>query len=151
MRIVVLNGPNLNLLGTREPQIYGTRTLADIEKLCLTWAAEHDCEIEFSQSNHEGVLIDAIHAARGVADAILINPAGLTFTSVALMDALRAFEGVKFEIHLANIHQREEIYHNSLISKTAHGVLAGFGMFGYRMALDAVHAQLGSAAAEKEL
>lgn len=143
MIVYVLNGPNLNLLGTREPDIYGTQTLQDIEDSCRAWGAERQYQIEFRQSNHEGVLIDAVHEARDRADAIVINPAGFTFTSVALLDALKAFNAPKMEVHLANIHKREELYHRSLVSRTATGVLCGFGLFGYRMALEAVHAQLG--------
>lgn len=138
MKIVVLNGPNLNLLGTREPAIYGTNTLADIQTLCERWGADHGHDIQFYQSNHEGALIDAVHESRGVADGIVINPAGFTFTSVALLDALKSFDGTKIELHLANIHQREDIYHDSLVSRTATAVICGLGIVGYKLALDAI-------------
>lgn len=138
MKIFILNGPNLNLLGTREPEIYGTDTLADIESTCQRWARARNHEIDFRQSNHEGLLIDTVHEARDAADALVINPAGFTFTSIALLDALKAFDKPKIEVHLANIHRREDLYHHSLISRTANGVICGFGTYGYQMALDAI-------------
>lgn len=143
MKVFILNGPNLNLLGTREPDIYGTTTLAEIESMCQGWAKQRDQVVDFRQSNHEGVLIDAVHEARRSAAALVINPAGFTFTSIALLDALKAFDKPKVEVHLANIHRREEIYHHSLVSKTATAVICGFGPLGYQMALEAIAAWTG--------
>lgn len=143
MKIFILNGPNLNLLGSREPDIYGTATLADVEKACQRWARARNHEIDFRQTNHEGVLIEAVHEARHEAEALIINPAGFSFTSIALLDALRSFDKPKVEVHLANIHRREELYHHSVISKAATGVVCGFGPFGYQMALDAIDSQVG--------
>jgi 3-dehydroquinate dehydratase-2 len=123
--IFVLNGPNLNLLGVREPELYGHETLDDIHKRCVKRAKEHDLEIDFRQSNYEGKLIDFVHEARGKAVAIVINPAGLSFSSIALLDSLKTFDGPKMEAHITNIRQARAIYHNSLISTTATGVIAG--------------------------
>jgi len=136
MKILLLNGPNLNLLGTREPQTYGATTLAEVHAMCARIAAEHGAELQALQSNHEGALIDRIHAARteGV-DAIVINPGGLTHTSVALRDALAAVAIPFVEVHISNVHAREPFRHHSYLSGIALGVLAGFGVDGYRMAL----------------
>jgi 3-dehydroquinate dehydratase-2 len=131
--IYILNGPNLNRLGKREPEIYGTTTLAEIEALCRTEAAE--TPIEFRQSNSESQLIDWVHEAIDAASAIVINPAALSFTSMALMDALKMFPGPIVEVHLTNIHRREEMYHHSLVSKVAMAVIAGLGPAGYRAAV----------------
>ena len=136
--IFVLNGPNLNLLGEREPHIYGHTTLAEIKELCIARAATHGLGVEFRQTNFEGVLIESIHAARKEAVGIIINPAGLTFTSIPLLDALKAFDGPKIEYHISNVHQREAIYHNSLVSKTATAVMCGLGPAGYGTAVDAM-------------
>lgn len=136
--VLILNGPNLNLLGTREPHIYGTDTLEDIEAACADRAAELDLATEFLQSNWEGKLIDAIHAARTVHDGIVINPGGLSHTSVALLDALSAVEMPVIEVHLSNIAKRESFRHHSYISAAAVGTIAGFGAYGYLMALDAM-------------
>jgi 3-dehydroquinate dehydratase-2 len=136
MKILLLNGPNLNLLGTREPQTYGATTLAEVEALCGRQASEAGVRLECFQSNHEGALIDRIHAARiDGTDAIVINPGGLTHTSVALRDALAGVALPFVEVHVTNIHRREEFRHHSYLSGIALGVLAGFGIDGYRMAL----------------
>ena len=135
-KFLVLNGPNLNLLGTREPQTYGATTLADVEGMLRAFAAEAGIELACFQSNHEGALIDRIHAARteGV-NAIVINPGGLTHTSVALRDALAGVAIPFVEVHISNVHKREEFRHHSYLSGIALGVLAGFGVDGYLMAL----------------
>jgi 3-dehydroquinate dehydratase-2 len=136
--IAVLNGPNLNMLGMREPDIYGHHTLADIEAKCRLLAEERDMGIDWFQSNLEGDLIDKIQAVAGSADWIIINAAGLTHTSVALRDALALFPGGVIEVHLSNIHARESFRHTSLISAVAKGVIAGFGPASYYMAIDAI-------------
>lgn len=136
--IFILNGPNLNLLGQREPEIYGRTTLDEIRGWCETDAAELGLAIDFRQSNFEGEIIEAVHAARKDAAGIIINPAGYTFTSIAILDALKMFDRPKIELHISNIHQREAIYHNSLVSKTATAVIAGLGAYGYRLALRAM-------------
>lgn len=136
--IFVLNGPNLNLLGQREPAIYGTTTLADIHKNCVAKADQMDFDIDFRQTNHEGELVEQVHQARHHACGIIINPAGYTFTSIALLDALKMFEGPKIELHISNVHARESIYHNSLISRTATGIIIGFGAKGYELAIQAM-------------
>jgi 3-dehydroquinate dehydratase-2 len=135
--IYVLNGPNLNRLGTREPEIYGTTTLKEIEATCRTAAGKRP--VEFRQSNAESQLVDWIHEAidRGAA-GIVINPAGLTFTSVPIMDALKMFPGPVFELHISNIHRRDAVYHNSLMSKVATAVMMGLGPDGYRAAVEAM-------------
>jgi 3-dehydroquinate dehydratase II len=137
-RIDILNGPNLNLLGVREPQIYGHQTLADLEELCRRFAAGRGLEITFRQSNHEGQIIDWIHEARLEAAAIVINPAGFTTTSIAILDALKTFEGPIVEVHLSNIHRRESFRHHSYVSLAATGVICGLGAHGYLLALDAI-------------
>jgi 3-dehydroquinate dehydratase II len=136
--IFILNGPNLNLLGQREPHIYGHTTLDEIRGRCEADASELGLTIDFRQSNFEGEIIEAIHTARNAAAGIIINPAAYTFTSIAILDALKTFSGPKIELHISNVHQREEIYHNSLVSKTATAVMAGFGAYGYRLALRAM-------------
>jgi 3-dehydroquinate dehydratase-2 len=140
--IYVLNGPNLNRLGTREPEIYGKTTLAEIETICRKAAGARP--VEFRQSNAESQLIDWIHEAIDKGAGIVINPAGLTFTSVSLMDALKMFPGPVFELHITNVHRREEIYHHSLVSKAATAVIAGLGPDGYRTAVEAMVRRLGS-------
>ena len=132
--IFVLNGPNLNLIGTREPEIYGTDTLADGEALARAALAD-GFDLDFRQSNSEGVLIDWIHEARGAACGIAINPAAYTHTSIALLDALSAFDGPVIEVHLSNIHRRETFRHWSYVSQRADAVIAGFGMDGYAAAV----------------
>lgn len=136
--VYVLNGPNLNLLGRREPAIYGRETLADVEASCREAAAALGFAIDFRQSNYEGVLIDSIHEARGTALGIVINPGGLTHTSVALMDALTASELPVMEVHLSNIHRRESFRHLSYVSRVATGVICGLGPHGYVLALEAL-------------
>jgi len=137
MKILLLNGPNLNLLGTREPQIYGATTLADVEAALQQQAAARGAALLSLQSNHEGMLIDRIHAARTEAvDAIIINAGGLTHTSVALRDALAGVAIPFVEVHISNVHARETFRHHSHLSALAAGVLVGFGVQGYRMALD---------------
>jgi 3-dehydroquinate dehydratase-2 len=137
-RIDILNGPNLNLLGVREPQIYGHQTLADVEQLCRRFAKTRDLEIAFRQSNHEGQIIDWIQEARAAAAAIIINPAGFTSTSIAILDALKTFEGPIIEVHLSNIHRREAFRHHSYVSLAATGVICGLGTHGYVLALEAI-------------
>jgi 3-dehydroquinate dehydratase-2 len=135
VRVMILNGPNLNLLGVREPHIYGTTTLAAIETTCREFGEQIGAAVVFHQSNHEGVLIDWVHAAREDADAIIINPAGFTFTSVALLDALKLFDGPIIELYISNIHARDATYHQSKISPVAKAVICGLGAYGYVVAL----------------
>jgi 3-dehydroquinate dehydratase-2 len=136
--ILVLNGPNLNLLGVREPETYGRETLADIEEACLERAAELDLAVDFRQSNHEGQLVDWIHEARETADGIVLNAGAYTHTSIAILDALRASELPVIEVHLSNIHRRESYRRHSYVSEAAQGVICGFGAQGYLLALDAM-------------
>ena len=131
----VLNGPNLNLLGQRQPEIYGRETMADVEANCRKVAEAAGHEIFFAQSNREYELIDWIHEARGKAAGIVINPGAFTHTSVAILDALNAFEGPVIELHISNIHKREAFRHHSFVSGRAEGVIAGFGTEGYLLAL----------------
>ena len=136
MKILLLNGPNLNLLGTREPQIYGATTLADVEAALQQQAAARGAALLSLQSNHEGVLIDRIHAARTEAvDAIIINAGGLTHTSVALRDALAGVAIPFIEVHISNVHKREAFRHHSYLSEIAQGVIVGLGPDGYRLGL----------------
>jgi 3-dehydroquinate dehydratase-2 len=136
--ILVLNGPNLNLLGVREPKTYGSETLADIEEACLERAAALDLALDFRQSNHEGQLVDWIQEARESADGIIINAGAYTHTSIAILDALRACELPIIEVHLSNIFAREAYRHHSYISSVARGVICGFGAQSYILALDAI-------------
>jgi 3-dehydroquinate dehydratase II len=134
--VYVLNGPNLNLLGTREPEIYGRATLADIEKLCRTTAERHGLAIDFRQSNHEGEIIDWIQEARNEkAAGLVINPAGYSHTSVAILDALATLETPIIEVHISNIHAREQFRRRSYVSQVARAVLCGFGAEGYALAI----------------
>ena len=133
--VYVLNGPNLNLLGKRQPAIYGHETLADVEKACRQIATELGLELRFLQSNREYELIDWIHEARETAGGIVINPAAFTHTSVAILDALNTFDGPVIEIHISNIHKREAFRHHSYVSGRADGVIAGFGTQGYTLAM----------------
>jgi 3-dehydroquinate dehydratase-2 len=137
----ILNGPNLNLLGKRQPEIYGHATLADVEANCRNAAAAAGHEIFFAQSNREYELIDWVHAARGTSAGIVINPGAFTHTSIALLDALNTFEGPVIEVHISNIHKREVFRHHSYISTRAEGVIAGLGVGGYEMALRHLMAQ----------
>lgn len=140
--LLVLNGPNLNLLGIRQPEIYGATTLADIETLCRKAGERLGIGIEFRQSNHEGELLDWIHQAREQHAGIVINAGAYTHTSVALMDALASVELPVAEVHLSNIHRREEFRHLSYISKVALGMICGFGAQGYVLAIEALNAHL---------
>ena len=142
--VYVLNGPNLNLLGTREPQIYGRSTLKDVETLCRRAAAAHGLAIEFRQSNHEGVIVDWIHEAGAKkAAGIVLNPAGLTHTSVSVHDAIKAVKVPVFETHITNIHAREPWRHRSYVSFVAKAVICGFGIQGYALAIDGIAAMSG--------
>jgi 3-dehydroquinate dehydratase-2 len=134
--IYVLNGPNLNRLGKREPEIYGHATLAEVEAMCREAAGRHP--LEFRQSNFEGELVGWIHEAIDEGDGIVINPAGLTFTSIPILDALKMSPGPIIELHISNIHRREAIYHASLVSRVATAVIAGLGARGYPVAVRAI-------------
>ncbi len=144
-RILVLNGPNLNLLGTREPGVYGSTTLDDIIEALRAYAAANDCEIRAHQSNHEGELVDAIHEARGWADGIVVNAGAYTHTSVALRDAISAVALPTVETHLSNVHAREPFRHHSHLAPVCLGVVAGFGSDSYRVALAGLLAHLADA------
>lgn len=133
--ILILNGPNLNLLGKREPEIYGYETLDDVAEDCRVVATEFGMTCTLRQSNHEGVLVDWIHEARGLAAGIIINPGAYTHTSVAILDALNSFEGPVIEVHISNIHKRESFRHHSYVSMRAEGVIAGCGIEGYALAM----------------
>ena len=138
MKIIVLNGPNLNRLGKRQPDVYGSTTLADVEKIVSSRAAERGAEVECFQSNHEGELIEKVHAAADEGHPVIINPGGFTHTSVALRDALaEVADGAGFvEVHISNVHAREPFRHHSYLSPIASGVIAGLGVFGYVAAVD---------------
>jgi 3-dehydroquinate dehydratase II len=139
--VYVLNGPNLNLLGLREPDIYGHSTLADVEKLCRATAAKHGLDVEFRQSNHEGAIVDWIQQARAEnAVGVVINPAGYGHTSVAILDALATLQAPIIEVHISNIHARESFRRRTYVSQVAHGVLCGFGINGYALAIDGLAA-----------
>jgi 3-dehydroquinate dehydratase-2 len=141
--IYVLNGPNMNLLGTREPAKYGSTTLADVEKLCRETAESAGFSIEFRQSNHEGDIIDWIQQAHAEkAAGIVLNPAGFTTTSIAILDALLAVSLPTIEVHVTNIHARESFRHDSYISKAAKGVICGFGIQGYALAITGLAATI---------
>jgi len=140
--VLVLNGPNLNMLGKREPAIYGAQTLSDVETLCRVAADEFGLSIDFRQSNHEGELVTWIQEALGTADGILINPGAYSHTSVAIYDALKAVNLPVAEVHISNIHQREAFRHHSYVSAVAFGVICGFGTLGYRLALEAMAQKL---------
>jgi 3-dehydroquinate dehydratase-2 len=140
--VFVLNGANLNLLGTREPHIYGSTTLAEIEAMCRERAAQLGLALEFRQSNSEATLIDWIHEAIGAASGIVINPAGHSFTSIPILDALKVFRWPIVEVHISNIHRREALYHRSYVSYAATGVIAGLGAQGYVLALEGISEML---------
>lgn len=141
--VFVLNGPNLNLLGRRQPEIYGSETLADVEAACREMAAALGLGIDFRQSNMEGEIVGWIHEAREAAAGIVINPAAYTHTSVAILDALNAFDGPVIEAHISNVHKRESFRHHSYVSLRADGVIAGFGTEGYLLALRRMGTLLG--------
>ena len=143
--IYILNGPNLNLLGVREPNVYGHTTLAQVEQLCRRVTAELGFACEFRQSNHEGVLVDWAQEAREKAVGVVVNPAGLSFRSIPLLDALKTLDQPLAEVHITNIHRRDPLYQNSLISLAATGVICGFGAFGYELAIRAVAQRLAPA------
>ncbi|GAB4274593.1 MAG: type II 3-dehydroquinate dehydratase [Pararhodobacter sp.] len=141
--IYILNGPNLNLLGKREPEIYGHETLDDVAAACAAIGAEAGLEVRLLQSNWEGQIVDWIHEAREKAAGIIINPAALTHTSVAVLDALNTFEGPVIEVHISQVHKREPFRHHSYVSKRADAVMAGFGVQGYALAMRHMGAILG--------
>ena len=143
--VYILNGPNLNLLGVREPHLYGSTTLAQVEQLCRRVADELGLGCEFRQTNHEGVLVDWVQEARERAAAVVINPAGLSFRSIPLLDALKTLEQPIAEVHVTNIHRRDALYQNSLVSLAATGVICGFGAFGYELAIRALAQRLANA------
>ena len=141
--VFVLNGPNLNLLGTREPAVYGAHTLADVEQMCAAACARHGLALRFHQSNHEGVLLDWIHEAgrlhaKGELQALIMNAAAYTHTSVAILDAVKGTAVPLVELHISNVHARESFRHHSYLSATARAVMCGFGVAGYGLAIDAV-------------
>jgi len=142
--VYVLNGPNLNLVGSREPEVYGRQTLSDIEKAVNLRAKKLGLEVLFRQSNHEGVLVDWVQEARSKSSGVIINPGAYSHTSIALLDAFRALEKPIIEVHLSNLHQRERFRHHSYISAVAKGVIMGFGSIGYVLALDAMAGLIGA-------
>lgn len=142
-KLLVLNGPNLNLLGTRQPEIYGAETLAMVEARCIAHGQSKGAEVVCVQSNHEGVLLDHIHGARGTHAGIILNAGAYTHSSIALMDAIYSVELPAVEVHLSNIHARESFRHTSYISRAVLGQICGFGSFGYLMAIDALLSHLG--------
>ncbi|KPA20620.1 3-dehydroquinate dehydratase [Shimia sp. SK013] len=133
--IYILNGPNLNLLGKRQPEIYGHDTLDDVETTCATVGKDVALSVKLMQSNHEGEIVEMIHDARENAAGIIINPAAYTHTSVAILDALHTFDGPVLEVHISNVHKREAFRHHSYVSQRADGVIAGFGVEGYALAM----------------
>lgn len=142
-KIFILNGPNLNLLGKRQPEIYGHDTLDDVAANCAAVGADLGLEIDLKQSNFEGGIVEMIHDAREQAAGIIINPGAYTHTSVAILDALNTFEGPVFEVHISNVHKRESFRHHSYVSLRADGVMAGFGVQGYELALRRMAVVLG--------
>ena len=144
IRIMILNGPNLNLLGVREPHIYGTTTLSEIEASCAELVKTIGGSLAFHQSNHEGQLVDWIQAARETADVIIINPAAYSFTSIAMLDALKTFEGPVIEVHISNIHARDEHHRHSKLSGAVKAVICGLGPYGYIVAVQAAAHMVGA-------
>ncbi len=144
--IYILNGPNLNLLGKRQPQIYGHETLADVEADCRNVAAESGHNVNMLQSNHEGQIVDWVHEARDKAAGIVINAGAFTHTSIAILDALNAYDGPVMEVHISNVHKRESFRHHSYISQRADGIIVGCGVHGYSLAVRRVAAILASKA-----
>jgi 3-dehydroquinate dehydratase II len=142
-RLTILNGPNLNLLGTREPHIYGSTTLEAVQASCHDFAKYAGAILSFHQSNHEGELVDLIQQARQKADALIINPAAYSFTSIAIFDALKIFQGPIFEVHVSNIHARDELHRHSILSAAVKAVICGFGPYGYILAMQAALQALG--------
>jgi 3-dehydroquinate dehydratase II len=142
-RLMILNGPNLNLLGVREPHIYGSTTLSAIKASCEEFAKAANAQLSFHQSNHEGALVDLIQAAREEADAIIINPAAYSFTSIAMLDALKIFEGPIIEVHISNIHARDELHRHSKLSAVVKAVICGLGPYGYIVGMQAALHMLG--------
>jgi 3-dehydroquinate dehydratase-2 len=142
-RLMVLNGPNLNLLGVREPHIYGATTLAAVRQSCEEFAKFVGAELTFHQSNHEGELVELIQSARDTADAIVINPAAYSFTSIAMFDALKIFEGPIVEVHISNIHARDELHRHSKLSAAVRAVICGLGPYGYVVGMQAALQMLG--------
>ncbi len=136
--VVVLNGPNLDLLGEREPEVYGSATLEDVEARCREVAVGHGLALDFRQSNHEGVLIDAVHEVRATAAGVVVNAGGLSHTSVALRDALATVTGPVIEVHVSNVHAREAFRHHSYVSGVASGVIVGCGVQGYELAIERI-------------
>jgi len=142
-RLLIVNGPNLNLLGEREPEIYGSTTLAAVEESCQAFAGLLGIDVEFFQSNHEGVIVDRIQAARQTADAIIINPAGHSFHSIPVLDALKIFPGPIIELHISNVHARDELHRHSILSGSVTGVICGLGTYGYIVAMQTAAKMLG--------
>jgi 3-dehydroquinate dehydratase II len=142
-RLMILNGPNLNLLGIREPHIYGSTTLAAVKASCEEFAKFAGAKLAFHQSNHEGALVDLIQSAREDADALIVNPAAYSFTSIAMLDAFKIFEGPIFEVHVSNIHARDELHRHSKLSSAVKAVIAGLGPYGYIVAMQAALHALG--------
>ncbi|MGI9394054.1 MAG: type II 3-dehydroquinate dehydratase [Boseongicola sp.] len=141
--LLVINGPNLNLLGTRQPEVYGGDTLSDVESLCRATAAEVGCDVSFYQSNHEGELVDALQAAVGQNDGIVLNAGAYSHTSIAIHDAIASIDVPTVEVHVSNIHAREAFRHKSLITPAALGIVSGFGITSYALGIRAVMAHLG--------
>ena len=141
--VLILNGPNLNLLGTRQPEVYGHQTLTDVQVACADLAETLGLGVDFHQSNHEGALVDLIQAARTTTQGIIINPGAYSHTSIAILDALNAYDGPVLEVHISNIHRREAYRHHSFVSTRAEGVIAGFGTEGYLLALRRMATLLG--------
>jgi len=142
--IYILNGPNLNLLGQRQPEIYGAQTLDDVGEACSALAEDLGLTVRFLQSNHEGVLVDWVQEARGKGAGVIINPGAYSHSSIAILDALNAFDGPVLEVHISNIHKREAFRHHSYVSQRADGVIAGCGVEGYLLALRRIASLLGA-------